>query len=354
MTKQKIVKYLDDRIARVEAEILKADESINAFNTRIQQSKVTDLQIKILDQYQKDKTDDSSSYEKEIPNIVNQIFNKFSQDISAMEADLSNPLQVYVEEDEMWHGFKNSDLHIYNLKSEKWDVQSISPVLPYEYDSISVGSLIYIFGEGRSAKVREYNILSKEMKDKAQMLTEKSFISLTKSKGFIYATVGYKNSSLTDCEKYDVKNNKWIKMPSTNNANYCTASFILNAKYLYAIGGESLPTMKIKLALDNNSSVWESFALSTPFSNNDMIQYCKGVVCSPNNVLILGNNSTYLLKFNETQKDIQVTQISTTGSSYYLFSTPVIWKGTAFSMDISYNVHKLVIADKSNIVAKVI
>jgi len=65
-------------------------------------------------------------------------------------------------------------------------------------------------------------------------------IVFDKDQKFIYVIAGYSHNNienLSDCEKYDIQANKWIKIGSLHNKKSGISCCLVNNMYIYAIGG---------------------------------------------------------------------------------------------------------------------
>ena len=99
-----------------------------------------------------------------------------------------------------------------------------------------------IGGDGPKNDTYEIDIYKLELIKKAYLLVAKYNHTLCKDGDVIYSvggTTDYSNSkyALCDCEKYDVANNKWIKMPNMISKREACAAVVMNNQWLYAIKG---------------------------------------------------------------------------------------------------------------------
>ena len=71
------------------------------------------------------------------------------------------------------------------------------------------------------------------------MIHAKGSTALCKDDYFIYAIGGTSyGPPCTDCEKYDVANDKWAQLPNLQQGKSGGAAIVFNNKYIYAIGGD--------------------------------------------------------------------------------------------------------------------
>ena len=84
-------------------------------------------------------------------------------------------------------------------------------------ESIAFGERIFVMGDFEcTKKVYEIDIEQKELLQKAKMLNGKYYHSLCKTNTEIYSIGGINNMTgweQTKCEKYSVKENKWLLLP---------------------------------------------------------------------------------------------------------------------------------------------
>ena len=94
-------------------------------------------------------------------------------------------------------------------------------------DEPVVNTLNEYIEESQTLIAREHMNYSK-CEHKAEPISFSDFVTVGGNDG---------NSSISYCEQYSLKHNKWLKMPSLNRSRRFPATAFLNNKYLYAIGG---------------------------------------------------------------------------------------------------------------------
>ena len=151
------------------------------------------------------------------------------------------------------------------------------------YEASSDGSIIYGFSKNISSKYSEFfsfNRYSKKIKKLANIpLTnykKLDTIIYNDIKLFVIGGLDKYSSAITTCLYYNIKKNKWEKMPKLKYSRYNKALYI-NGKELIVFGGKceakdsSYIFEKIEL---NNLKNWENFTIKNFSSNIYNFGYC--------------------------------------------------------------------------------
>ena len=111
------------------------------------------------------------------------------------------------------------------------------------------------------------------MKELKPMLMKKFAHALCTNGLKIYSCGGYDSKKvLSDCQCYNVSNNKWHQLPSLLTPRECPAAFLFNRKEIYVVGGYN--GCRIGLMEKMSNSKWENVNLKdlAPMSCVNAIQ----------------------------------------------------------------------------------
>ena len=135
------------------------------------------------------------------------------------------------------------------------------------------------------------------------MLAMKHHFSLCLAYGYIYSIGGEdRNSKLKDCQRYNIKGNKWEPISALLSAREGAACCKYNVNYLYAIGGCNVKGVE---RLDINKLEWTEIAVQQ--GDDIMVQGACAIEYS-GRLLILGGmfgykKSDYCLKMSIYDND---------------------------------------------------
>ena len=157
--------------------------------------------------YEKYKTYERRSYRSQ-----------FSPSSYLAYMDEANNLRVY-------NVYDGSSKTIYTNIQEKY------------LEVIEVRGVVYIV-EGLTGLTWKVEITTGKITKLEQSNYRKQFSHLIYHSGYIYG-IGdqYKDIAYTACEKYDIANNKWIKIPDLNIARGAASGTVFEDRYIYIFGG---------------------------------------------------------------------------------------------------------------------
>jgi len=177
----------------------------------------------------------------------------------------------------------------YDLVNEIWDIKTHRMNLEFNYYSaactLSDGSVL-ITGGGSSNAVYHYK--NKQIIQKAPMLQPRKEHATVCLNNEVYAIGGYdgpRNSFLSECEKYDLEKDTWVKVHSMNVARCAFSATSVSNRYIYIFGGydgtQRLGSIE-KFNPEINTWVKLDVTLRFPLSN------CACFSPEKNKVVILG------------------------------------------------------------------
>lgn len=134
-----------------------------------------------------------------------------------------------------------------------------------------------------------YSDIEKKLLAKADMTEERVYQGIACKKGVEIYVAGGENSKgiLKTAELYDIKSNEWKKMPELSEAKKNISLCMFGDKYLYSIGGISIPDKEIstiEMLNTNEAKAWEIKQVQGGIE----IQKAGTIQISDNQIIIFG------------------------------------------------------------------
>ena len=155
---------------------------------------------------------------------------KNSEEVSAPLTSVSAYLGYY----------ESKQIHIQNMINSRREIIAVDSEL-LSPSMIIVKEKIYLIGDEKPTKsTYEVDILTKKVSKKGDMKYSKSFTHLINQHEFIYS-IGMiaEGEAGKQCERYDIKRDKWTQIPSLNTSKYLVGGCLFNDIYIYIFGGRT-------------------------------------------------------------------------------------------------------------------
>ena len=201
------------------------------------------------------------------------------------------------------HCCDNNAITIYNVHAINNFI--LNGPFAWGTDSISLFNRVFVIGDNScSSKVFELDMTTRSLLQKENMLKGKRTQTLCAGFSNIYSIGGYIRDATSNCQKYSIYKNKWMKLPDLSVARCHCAAFCFCFSEVYALGGwdgdNNLNTMeKINI---RKPIKWNSVIIENPFSKRTGIQ---AIQISVSEVIVFGGvakkfyNESYILHFEE-------------------------------------------------------
>ena len=201
-------------------------------------------------------------------------------------------------------------------------------------------------------KVQQFNVFTKKLVYKSDMLTKKYWHSLCSVNSEIYSLGGNNGQAyFNDCQKYKISQNIWSKLPNLQCPRGACASFSFNGRTIYVLGGcknagSDLDLMNTCEKLDIISErIWEYVMINNIFSPRQCIQaisIAKGVV------LLFGGyeSESYTIEIKEKKMSCKKNSKMKEDCQFYNCSSPLYDGGCVFAVDYSHKIHKYSVNEK--------
>jgi len=178
-------------------------------------------------------------------------------------------------------------------------------------------------------------------------LISKKWMGLCGIKNSIYNVGGFvlgEGKSINNCEKYDIKYNKWTKLPNLIKERHCMAAFAFNNKWVYAFKGNRfyIPEDTIE-RIEYNGNEWKFVNPTSCDCPSKFDMY--GIQISKDSILLFGdyyepvNKEAYIMKISKQGCVVQKSTSLTRGGKFNSTTAPMIISGKVYAVDYHRNIH---------------
>ena len=226
-------------------------------------------------------------------------------------------------------------------------------------NTINYKNKFFISGGGGFYSAQKFYELDQEnlkLKKLNDMLYKHQYHTLIGAMNNIFAISGFNSKK---CEKYEIKNEKWVELPDLNEPRSYPSCICLENKIIYLFGGflENLGKSNLQVEKFNIQAPlnWEKIELNASNGNIQEIPFYSGIIqCSTDKIYLLGGkmskeslsiNNIYNINLKENtieeNTELQIPQIDEFQGKLFLK-----FNAKKFAQFSSFNQNKLYIFDE--------
>jgi hypothetical protein len=192
---------------------------------------------------------------------------------------------------------QEDELYSYNMNTQQIAKVELPGPIPKEPTLTQLMNKLYLTGGGDYLRnTLEYNESTNQLTKKADMRIGKKWHASVVLNSKEFAVLGGYNETfkhLTKCDRYNVENDTWKKLPSMNEKKQSMAACLFQSKEIYVFGGFNGKRLNMieKLIINPLAEKWVT--IRTP-DEESIIPFSCGVAgqMSSTEILILRGNKT--------------------------------------------------------------